>query len=195
MAYMAPPLDMPRLRVGDWRPDLAEAAFAIYSDAEVTQPLHFAPHTTLAQQVEQIEQYMARNAAFPRGCGIWPLFTRDHSELVGTIVLKPLPEDDRLEVGWHLRRSEWGKGYASEAGRAAIQYAFDTLGAPAVYAILLPSNSRSRAVAERCGMSYLGRTQQYHNLTLAILRRMHPAAPNVSAMMARDQALLLPEVD
>ena len=56
-----------------------------------------------------------------------------------------------LEVGWTLRSEFWGRGYATEAARAAVRYAFEELRAPRVISLITPANVRSIAVAERLG--------------------------------------------
>ena len=61
-----------------------------------------------------------------------------------------------LEIGWALRREFWGRGYASEIGRAGLAYAFDVLGVQAVVSCTVRHNVRSRAVMERIGMRYAG---------------------------------------
>ena len=58
------------------------------------------------------------------------------------------------EVGWTLDRKFWGQGYATEAGRAAIAYAFDVLGWEHIISVIHPENLRSIRVAERLGMRY-----------------------------------------
>lgn len=62
------------------------------------------------------------------------------------------------EVGWAIRRDDWGKGYATEAGRASIEYAFNSLGWTEVIHVILQGNERSIAVAEKLGSTFL-RTQ------------------------------------
>ena len=61
-----------------------------------------------------------------------------------------------LEIGWALRRGFWGRGYASEIGRAGLAYAFDVLDVRAVVSCTVRHNARSRAVMERIGMRYAG---------------------------------------
>lgn len=61
-----------------------------------------------------------------------------------------------LEIGWALRREFWGRGYASEMGRAGLAYAFDVLDARAVVSCTFRHNARSRAVMEGIGMRYAG---------------------------------------
>jgi RimJ/RimL family protein N-acetyltransferase len=61
-----------------------------------------------------------------------------------------------LEIGWALRREFWGRGYASEIGRAGLTFAFDVVGVQAVVSCTVRHNVRSRAVMERIGMRYAG---------------------------------------
>jgi len=73
------------------------------------------------------------------------------TELVGTAWAV-----DRLELGWALAASARGHGFASEIGRAGLEFAFETLAAQAVVAYTERHNTASRAVMERLGMSYAG---------------------------------------
>ncbi len=57
-----------------------------------------------------------------------------------------------LEVGYHLRRDQWGHGYATEAAQVCIRYAFLSLGAAKVISLIRAENLPSRRVAERNGM-------------------------------------------
>jgi RimJ/RimL family protein N-acetyltransferase len=59
------------------------------------------------------------------------------------------------EVGWGLKRSAWGKGYAVEAAEASIGFAFDRLGWDEVIHTIAPDNTPSQAVAKRVGSRYL----------------------------------------
>jgi RimJ/RimL family protein N-acetyltransferase len=61
-----------------------------------------------------------------------------------------------VEIGWALRRQFWGRGYASEIGRAGLEFAFGVLGAQAVVSCTVRHNLRSRAVMERIGMRHKG---------------------------------------
>lgn len=63
---------------------------------------------------------------------------------------------DRLELGWALVEAGRGRGLATEIGRAGLEFAFETLGAPAVVAFTEQHNRASRAVMERLGMTYAG---------------------------------------
>jgi RimJ/RimL family protein N-acetyltransferase len=59
-----------------------------------------------------------------------------------------------LEVGWLLARDRWGQGLATEAGHAALGYAFDTLGAEHVISVIHPDNAASIRVAAKLGETF-----------------------------------------
>jgi RimJ/RimL family protein N-acetyltransferase len=61
-----------------------------------------------------------------------------------------------VEIGWALRRRFWGRGYASEIGRAGLAFAFGVLGVRAVVSCTVRHSARSRTVMERIGMRYAG---------------------------------------
>ena len=86
-----------------------------------------------------------------RGYTHWALELRETGELVGRCG-PYYPEGwPALEVGWLLGREHWGKGYASEAARAALGFAWSELGAERVVSLVLPGNERSARVARGLG--------------------------------------------
>ena len=60
------------------------------------------------------------------------------------------------EIGWTLAREAWGKGYATEAATAAIDWAFANLGWKQIIHCIAPENSASQAVAKRVGSTLQG---------------------------------------
>jgi len=94
-----------------------------------------------------------------RGYGFFSVEDRATGEWVGRV--GPwYPEGwPAPEVGWSLAREHWGKGYATEAGRAAIDYAFGTLGWDRVIHAIVKGNAQSAAVARKLG-SVLVETRQ-----------------------------------
>ena len=62
--------------------------------------------------------------------------------------------DAEVEIGYRLRRSAWGQGYATEAAQEVRDYAFHTLGMKRLIAIIDPANVASIRVAEKIGMNY-----------------------------------------
>ena len=89
-----------------------------------------------------------------RGFGQWAVEERDSGRLVGRAGLW-FPEGwPELEVGWTLARDVWGRGYATEAGRAAVEWGRSSLGLKRIASVISAGNTRSIAVAERLGMTF-----------------------------------------
>ncbi len=91
------------------------------------------------------------------GFGRWAVEVRASGEFIGFTGLNNVDEEmpfSGVEIGWRLARSAWGHGYATEAGQAALEYGFDTIGLPEVVAVTMASNARSQAVMRRIGMTH-----------------------------------------
>jgi RimJ/RimL family protein N-acetyltransferase len=80
-----------------------------------------------------------------------------------------------VEIGWALRQEVWGRGYATEIGRAGLDHTFSVLGVEEVVAFTEVHNARSRAVMERLGMRYFRRILRPG--LVAGSSEMHEAAP------------------
>jgi RimJ/RimL family protein N-acetyltransferase len=89
-----------------------------------------------------------------RGYGQWALVERGTEKLVGRAGLWRPEEWPGLEIGWLLARPQWGRGFATEAARAALAYGRDVVGADRVISLIRPENTPSIRVAERLGESY-----------------------------------------
>ena len=86
------------------------------------------------------------------GYGLWLIHEQGRAELVGTAGLRPL-EDLGLEIFYSLAPGSWGRGYATEAARAVVEHALDTLGLPEVLAEVDEGNTASIRVIERLGLT------------------------------------------
>jgi RimJ/RimL family protein N-acetyltransferase len=87
-----------------------------------------------------------------RGHGLVAILERAGGRFLGRSGLKYWPQFDEIEVGWVLRTEAWGRGFATEAGRACLDWGFRTLEVPYITAMILRDNHRSVAVATRLGM-------------------------------------------
>ena len=86
-----------------------------------------------------------------RGYGMTTWIERDTGTIVGRGGLWFPDGWPQLEVGWTVGRAWWGRGYASEAGAAALALAWRHLDPPWVCSVIHPDNARSQAVARRLG--------------------------------------------
>ncbi len=85
----------------------------------------------------------------------WPIHLLSDHEYVGCCGLRPYRLEDEIhELGFHLRPKFWGRGLASEAASAAIEFAFQTIGAKGLSAGHHPGNANSKKVLEKLGFQY-----------------------------------------
>ena len=168
--------ESPRLRARPWGMEDAEALFEMYRDPQVTEFLPDLAVTTLEEQEERTARLLERVRIYKGGLGAWAKEEKESSRVVGMIMLKNLlitrdRLSDQVEVGWHLARSRWGRGYATEMGAAAMDHGFRTLGLTQIHAVVRPQNARSIRVIERLGMRDLGPTTAYYSGESLLLYR------------------------
>jgi len=88
-----------------------------------------------------------------RGYGQWTVVEKSTGDIIGRVGLWSPEGWPGLEVGWVIRRSRWGHGFATEAASEAISYGFSHVGADHLISIIRPDNARSIRVAEKIGES------------------------------------------
>jgi RimJ/RimL family protein N-acetyltransferase len=88
------------------------------------------------------------------GYGQWTVVEKASGVVIGRVGLWNPEGWPGLEIGWVVHRSRWGQGYATEAARAAVAFAFDVVGANHVISQVHPDNARSIRVATKIGETF-----------------------------------------
>ncbi len=153
-----------RLVARNWTttPEDVASAFAIYSNPEVSKFIRDAPEESLETQKATLERILKLVSERDPRFGWWALEEKSSGRIVGISVLKPLPDHDEVEVGWHLGREFWGMGYAAEGAKGAIRHFFGKFDLPRIVAVVNPENSRSSKVAVQLGMELEGMVHVYN---------------------------------
>ncbi len=108
----------------------------------------------------------------PTGGGLWCIRSRETTDFLGLVLLLYTDDHTEVEFGYRLLPKFWGRGYATEAGRAVVNHAFGDLGLTALCAIIHPDNTASSTVAEKLGFAQKGHTTRLgFNLDHYMLRR------------------------
>lgn len=141
-----------RLLLREWREGDRDDWAAMNADPEV---MEFFPSTLdRAESDAAFDRFSTALEA--QGWGLWAV--EHEGRFLGFTGLSPVsfeaPFTPATEVGWRLRRDVWGHGFATEAARAAVRFAFDELGLPEIVSFTSVGNARSRAVMERLGMTH-----------------------------------------
>lgn len=146
-------LETSRLRLRPWRFGDRRPFAALCADPEVMKYFP-APLST-----EESARLVARFSAGieERGWGFWVVERREDHHFIGMVGLNPTEDDlpfaRQVEVGWRLARQFWGQGYATEAARACVDFAFTVLKEPSLVAFTTVTNLPSQAVMSRLGMT------------------------------------------
>jgi RimJ/RimL family protein N-acetyltransferase len=149
VTVVVPTLETSRLRLRPWRDDDIDGYAAMCCDAEVMR--YMGRGETLSRQDAWRQMAMFVGHWQLRGFGMWAVEDRATHSFVGRVGLHQPEGWPGLEVGWALDRATWGRGYATEAGRASLAHAWQALGADHVISLILPENTASIRVAERLG--------------------------------------------
>lgn len=139
-------LETARLTLRAMSPEDAPALFAILGDAE-TMRWYPRPYT-----FEEVQEGIARQIArYDNGSGLLAMILHATGELVGDcgLVWQELDGIAEPEIGYHVHRSWWNRGLATEAALAVMEHAFGTLSCDHVISLIRPENLPSRRVAEK----------------------------------------------
>ena len=144
-------IETDRTRLRPWRNDDREAFAALHADPEVMWD--YGGPISRSQSDAKLARYMAAYAT--HGYCRWAIEGRA-GELIGYAGPMPSREGHPLgphvEIGWRLFRAAWGRGYASEAARAALNDVFTQHGLREILAYTAADNLRSQAVMARLGL-------------------------------------------
>ncbi len=162
-----------RLRLRQWC-DADRAPFAkLNADRKV---MEFFPATMDREASDtMVERWTAQIAE--RGWGLWATELKASGKFIGFIGLQipatTLPFGPCVEIGWRLAAAHWGKGYATEGGRAVLGIGFGMLNLPEVVSFTAIGNLRSRAVMQRIGMHDSGETFEHPGVPAGNPLRLH----------------------
>ena len=147
---MIPRLQTERLILREYKPEDFDSFASFMADPDVVRYLHGTP--------------MARPDAWRllatgighwalRGYGTWAVERKADGAFIGRVGMINPEGWPGLEVGWTLGKPYWGQGYATEAARASLRYAFLTQPVDRIISCIDPGNKASQAVALKLGES------------------------------------------
>jgi RimJ/RimL family protein N-acetyltransferase len=91
--------------------------------------------------------------------GWWAVFNKgqagDGSAFLGQVCLQRLRDSELIEIAYHFVPEAWGRGYATEAARALLDYGFRNLQLDQIVAVVLPDNKPSERVIHRLALPYI----------------------------------------
>ncbi|MFA7430155.1 MAG: GNAT family N-acetyltransferase [Rhodospirillaceae bacterium] len=145
-------METARLILRPWQPEDAQPFAHMNADPRVMEYL------PARLDREQSDALMNRIIAHfeTHGFGLWVVETKYTGDFAGCVGLLNvpgvLPFAPALELAWRLDPAHWGRGYATEAARYCLDFAFTRMAADRVVAYTVPANKASWRVMERIGL-------------------------------------------
>lgn len=128
--------------------------FSIYSDPATNQFNPNGPMSDMRQAAVLLDVWIRHWKE--QGYGWWAVATREAPDEVigfGGVALMNYLDVERVNLGYRFGVPAWGKGYATEVGSAALDYAFNELKLPEVYGLVRPTHQASIRVLEKIGLN------------------------------------------
>jgi len=171
----------PRLTLRPWREGDTEALYILNGDPDAMRHFSFVP--TRAQSDAWAARLQAHIDA--HGWGFWVAEHRGTRAFLGVVGLMHVPWEARftpaVEIGWRITPGLQRHGYAEEAARLALDFAFGPLALPEVVAFTIPANEPSWRLMEKLGMRADGR---FDHPSIA---EGHPAREHLLYRITREQ--------
>jgi RimJ/RimL family protein N-acetyltransferase len=143
-------LETPRLKLRMWRESDLDDYAELTADPLVMRYLQPGkPPFTRADAWRSMAFFIGHWEL--RGYGHWAVEEKATGRMIGRIGFLNPEGWPGFEIGWTLSRHAWGKGFATEGGRRALEYAFRNLDRRHVISLIHPENTPSMRVAERLG--------------------------------------------
>ncbi|PHM46351.1 GCN5 family acetyltransferase [Xenorhabdus mauleonii] len=148
-------LESDRLRLRVWKEEDKEPFFRLNSHPEV---MEFFPDTLTQEQSDVLLDNCIRKFETQSGWGLWAVEVKQSGEFIGFVGLNipkiefPFSPSSFVEIGWRLDKPYWGKGYACEAARRVLAFAFMEINLEEIVAFTAVPNYRSESVMKKLGM-------------------------------------------
>jgi RimJ/RimL family protein N-acetyltransferase len=171
-----PTLETPRLRLRGFRLADLETYAQFSADPEVMRYIGAGAPLSRGEAWRQMAFFIGHWGLL--GYGMWAVELKETGALIGRAGFLHPPGWPDFELGWLLGRPFWGSGYALEAARIALRYAFDELRRERVISLIRPDNHRSIKLAEALGERLSGPVELFG--TTALLYEIRAATGRVA---------------
>ncbi|WP_352309602.1 GNAT family N-acetyltransferase [Psychrobacter sp. W2-37-MNA-CIBAN-0211] len=179
-------IETERLYLRQWQ----ASDFATFADMNADpEVMQYFPKL-LTPRVSDIIANKCQQLIADNGWGLWAVSLKVDEEnsggFIGFVGLNDTHADmsfaPAVEIAWRLHRAYWGQGYATEAARASLNFAFTELGLEEVVSFTAVINKRSQLIMQRIGM-----TDTQDNFYHHALKSTHPLAEHVLYKISRQQ--------
>jgi RimJ/RimL family protein N-acetyltransferase len=145
-------LTTPRLLLRKFLISDAEHFYKLSLDPDVLTFTGDPPFESVENAAEFLKDYYQYKRY---GYGRWAVILKETGEFLGWAGLRHSDLMAQTDLGFRFFKQHWNNGYATEAGKACIEYAFNTLKLPNLVGRVMKGNKASIRVLEKCGMTFV----------------------------------------
>ncbi|MFC0772922.1 GNAT family N-acetyltransferase [Terrimonas alba] len=135
----------------------ADDFFLLNGDEEVVR--YIRPAKTREEADQFLIEVLQYAEDFPL-YGRWAVNEKETGNFVGSFALIPIEKTDKMQLGYALLKSNWGKGYATELTHAGLAYVFSKTGLEEIYAVTEVANTASQKVLVKAGFAPFDETEE-----------------------------------
>ena len=144
-----------RIGFSHWKEDDVELAQKLWGEKDVTRFICATGEFSKKDIQDRLNREIQNGSEY--NVQYWPIFSIATGDFIGCCGVRPFEaEANAFEIGFHLRKEYWGKGYAFEAASRAIHYCFTELNAEKLFAGHHPLNEGSKKLLTCLGFTYIG---------------------------------------
>lgn len=155
---MKEPIETERLLLRELQMSDVDGMFELDSNPNVHLFVGNKPVKSIEESIGYVKNVQQQYKDF--GTGRWAVILKETNAFLGWSGIKFITSEinnhkDFYEIGYRFIEKHWGKGYATEAGKAFVDYAFNVMKVDALYAYADAGNENSRRILEKLGLRYV----------------------------------------
>ncbi|KQB39174.1 GNAT family N-acetyltransferase [Flavobacterium aquidurense] len=155
---MKEPIETERLLLRELQMSDVDGMFELDSNPNVHLFVGNKPVKSIEESIGYVKNVQQQYKDF--GTGRWAVILKETNAFLGWSGIKFITNEinnhkDFYEIGYRFIEKHWGKGYATEAGKAFVDYAFNVMKVDALYAYADAGNENSRRILEKLGLRYV----------------------------------------
>ena len=147
--------ETPRLSVRHWGVEDLNDLHTLYGDPAMSESI--GPSLNIMETKQIFDEQMLQYELQPHA-GRYVIIEKETNSFIGTFLMRVMVEPGDVEIGYAIKKQDWGKGLATEVVNQGIEYIFQSTSYNTIFAFTEISNINSRKVLDKCGF------QQQSNL-------------------------------
>ena len=149
---MKPILETERLFLSEFTIEDAQLLIDLNSNPNVTRYIGDGPLKNLEEAKDLLLNTLFPQ--YPNKLGRWAVHLKSTNEFIGWCGLKYISQLDEIDLGYRFFENHWGKGYATESAKAALDYGFNVLKLNTIVGRAAIENTNSVKVLEKVGLKF-----------------------------------------